>query len=142
MSDDMLSKDKPEKIEVISPEGPYGKGKTDDKVSLHKRGDIYYLSWGSYYATSPSLYGPYECQGSIIDPEKVEKRFRDNTWPHGPTQGRHGNFFEWKDQWYFTYCEMAFSGNRFFRDFWISKVEYDENGKILPITIDSNCINT
>ena len=141
MSEDMLSiAEEPKLLEVINPEGPYGKGKTDDKVSLHKREAIYYLSWGSYYATSPALYGPYECQGCIVDLEKVEKRFRENTWPNGPTQGRHGNFFEYRGQWYFTYCEMAFSGNRFFRDFWISKVEYDEAGKILPITIDSNCV--
>lgn len=38
ISADMMSIiDKPQLLEVKNPEGPYGKGKTDDKVSLHKR---------------------------------------------------------------------------------------------------------
>ena len=139
MSDDMLSvAEHPRRIEVIDPVGPYGKGSTDDKVYLHKRRGLYYLSWGSYYATSDTIAGPYTYRGCIVDPGRMEARFRESTWPHGPTQGRHGSFFEWRDQWYFAYCEMCFSGNRFFRDFWISYVEYGAGGEILPITIDSS----
>lgn len=142
MSDDMRSvAGQPQPLTVINPEGPYGKGKTDDKVSLHLYNGTYYLSWGAYYATSESLAGPYFYRGCIIDPDRMEARFRDTTWPHGPTQGRHGNFFEWKGQWYFTYCEMCFSGNRFFRDFWISPVFYRQNGEIEPIFINSRAIN-
>jgi arabinoxylan arabinofuranohydrolase len=142
LSEDMHAlADKPKKVTIINPQGPYGKGKTDDKVSLHKRKGLYYLSWGSYYAVSSTLDGPYTYRGCIVDPAKMEKRFRDNTWPHGPTQGRHGNFFEWKDQWYFTYCEMCFSGNRYFRDFWISPVNYLENGDMETIRINSKAIN-
>lgn len=142
MADDMKSiEGEPQPITVINPEGPYGKGKTDDKVSLHKYNQTYYLSWGSYYATSEDLKGPYTCRGCIVDPDRMEARFRERTWPNGPTQGRHGNFFEWKGKWYFTYCEMCFSGNRFFRDFWISPVHYRENGDIEPIYIDSDAIN-
>jgi len=100
----------------------------------------YCIAKMSDYAMSESLYGPYAYRGCVVDPDKMEKRFRENTWPHGPTQGRHGNYFEWKGQWYFTYCEMAFSGNRFFRDFWISRVEYADDGRILPIGVDSKCI--
>jgi hypothetical protein len=141
MSDDMLSiVGAPRVLEVTNPEGPYGKGKTDDKVSLHTRNGLYYLSWGSYYATSETLFGPYAYRGCVVDPDRMEARFRERTWPQGPTQGRHGNYFEWKQQWYFTYCEMAFSNNRFFRDFWISRVAYAEDGSIVPITIDSNCV--
>ena len=127
----------PERIEIRNPEGPYGKGRTDDKVFLHMKGGIYYLSWGAYYATSSTLFGPYTYRGCIVDPAHMEPRFRDVTWPHGPTQGRHGSFFVWKDQWYFAYCEMCFSGNRYFRDFWISRVYYDSDGNIPPIIIDS-----
>ena len=141
MSEDMRTVEgSPVKLEVVNPEGPYGKGKTDDKVSLHKRHNTHYLSWGSYYAVSSTLMGPYDCKGTIIDPDKMELRFKEQTWPMGPTQGRHGNYFEWRNQWYFTYCEMAFSNNRFFRDFWISKVEYANDETILPISINSNCI--
>ena len=130
----------PRRIEIIDPQGPYGKGKTDDKVFLHKRRGIYYLSWGSYYAASDRLEGPYTYRGCIVDPEKMEKRFRDFTWPHGPTQGRHGSFFEWKDRWFFAYCEMCFSRNRYYRDLWISDVSYGTNGDIEPIVIDSRAV--
>ena len=141
LADDMLSiSEAPRRVEIIDPQGPYGKGKTDDKVYLHKREGIYYLSWGSYYATSESVHGPFRYRGCIVDPEKIEERFRRSTWPHGPTQGRHGSFFEWKGRWFFAYCEMCFSGNRYYRDFWISDVEYRENGDIEPIVIDSRAV--
>jgi len=139
MSDDMLSiAEKPKPIAITDPEGPYGKGKTDDKVSLHKYNGLYYLSWGSYYATSERLEGPYQYRGCIVDPSLMEERFRVRTWPKGPTQGRHGNFFEWRGKWFFTYCEMCFSNNRFFRDFWISHVYYDDHGRIAPVVINSH----
>lgn len=131
----------PRPLSVLNPAGPYGKGKTDDKVSLHKRDGIYYLSWGAFYATADALEGPFTYRGCIIDPDRIEERFRKSTWPHGPQQGRHGNFFTWKGDWYFTYCEMCFSGNRYFRDFWISPVFYRENGEIEPIFINSQAID-
>jgi hypothetical protein len=141
LSDDMRSiKGEPRRITIQNPAGPYGEGRTDDKVFLHKRDGIYYLSWGSYYATSSNIEGPYTYKGCIIDPSLMEARFRTSTWPNGPTQGRHGSFFEWNNQWYFAYCEMCFSGNRYFRDFWISYVRYDEDGAIEPITVDSQCV--
>ena len=138
MADDMMTiTGTPRRVEIIDPEGPYGKGKTDDKVFLHKHSGRYYLSWGAYYATSDSLAGPYTYRGCFVDPSLMEARFRDTTWPNGPTQGRHGSFFVWKGQWYFTYCEMCFSGNRYYRDFWLSRVEYGDDGSIEPIVIDS-----
>ena len=138
MAGDMLSiKGPPLPLEIRDPEGPYGPGKTDDKVFLHKREGLYYLSWGSYYAVSDTVTGPYNYRGCIVDPKRMEDRFRERTWPHGPTQGRHGSFFEWNGQWFFIYCEMCFSGNRYFRDFWISYVHYRENGDIEPIRINS-----
>jgi len=142
MSDDMMSvAETPRRVTVLDPEGPYGKGKTDDKVSLHKRDGLYYLSWGSYYATSETREGPYQYRGCIVDPARMEDRFRERTWPHGPTQGRHGNFFQWRGEWFFAYCEMCFSNNRFFRDFWISPVQYEPDGTMAPIVIDSRAIN-
>lgn len=141
LSDDLLSlAETPRKIEIINPQGPYGRGKTDDKVFLHKRSGLYYLSWGAYYATSTNVDGPYRYRGCIVDPEHMEERFRSSTWPHGPTQGRHGSFFEWNGRWHFTYCEMCFSGNRYFRDFWISHLDYDADGSMLPIRINSKSI--
>jgi len=143
MSGDVLSlAEEPRKIEVVNPEGPYGKEKTDDKIFLHKQNGLYYLSWGSYYATSAVLEGPYTCRGCFVDPGKIEKRFKKTTWPHGPTQGRHGSFFEWNGQSFFAYCEMCFSGNRYHRDFWISYIHYRKNGDIEPIAINSDAVGT
>jgi hypothetical protein len=56
--------------------GPCGDGKTDDKPFMHKNGDVYYLSWGCFYATSKSVYGPFEMQGSVIDTAKIAPEFR------------------------------------------------------------------
>ena len=36
----------------------------DDKASLNKIGGTYYLSWGSFYAISDSIYGPYKFIGN------------------------------------------------------------------------------
>jgi hypothetical protein len=140
LADDMRSVvAAPQPLTLINPQGPYG-GKTDDKASVHKYNGKYYLSWGSYYATADSLHGPYTYRGCVVDPAKIDPRFAARTWPHGPTQGRHGNYFVWKNKWYFTYCEMAFSGNRYFRDFWISPVTYETDGSIRPIEIRADSI--
>ena len=58
------------------------------------------------------------------------------TWPHGFKQGRHGSFFEWHKQWYFAYCDISQTGNRYFRDTFISYVHYKDNGEIAPIRVD------
>lgn len=132
--------EEPRKIEIANPAGPYGKGKTDDKPFLHQRSDLFYLSWGSFYATSRNVYGPYEYRGCIIDPQRMESSFREKTWPHGPQQGRHGSFFDWKGQSFFIYCDMSFSGNRYFRGSWISYVHYREDGSIAPIEVTADAV--
>lgn len=138
IADDMSGlAETPRKVEINDPEGPYGKGKTDDKPFLHKRGDLFYLSWGCFYATSPNLYGPYNYKGCLVDENRMERSFKAKTWPHGPQQGRHGSFFDWKGQSYFMYCDMSFSGNRYYRGSWISYIHYREDGSIAPIEITS-----
>lgn len=58
------------------------------------------------------------------------------TWPHGPLQGRHGSFFTWHNQWYYAYCDMSQTGNRRFRDTFISYIHYRSDGTIAPIRVD------
>lgn len=123
----------PRKVTIHNPEGPYGKGKTDDKPYLHKRNGIYYLSWGCFYGMSNSVYGPYECRGSIIHEDNVAPELRYKG--HSITYDRHGSFFEWHDQWYFICNEMGITQNEFFRDSSISYVSYRSNGEITPILI-------
>lgn len=55
--------------------------KTDDKSTLFKRNGWYYLVYGSKYAMSQNLYGPYIFKGAFLE-------------------GGHTSFFEWKNQLY------------------------------------------
>ncbi|MDQ8179197.1 family 43 glycosylhydrolase [Pelagicoccus sp. SDUM812005] len=141
VADDMSGlAETPRKIEIRDPAGPYGSGKTDDKPFLHQRGDTFYLSWGCFYAVSKYLYGPYQYKGCLVDESNMAPSFRERTWPHGPQQGRHGSFCDWKGQSYFMYCDMSFSGNRYYRGSWISYVHYRANGEIAPIEISADAV--
>ena len=134
MNDDMISlAEKPRPLQIGQKEGPYGKDKTDDKPSLHKRNGIYYLSWSSFYATSKSVYGPYVCKGSVIAPERVAPEFRNQKLFHD----RHGNFFTWHNQWYYIFNDKSQPGrHEHFRDACLAYVHYLDNGEIAPIRID------
>jgi hypothetical protein len=83
-----------------------------------------------------TLYGPYECKGSIIEAESFAKGYDSPTWPTGFKQGRHGSFFEWHDQSYFVYCDISQTGNRYFRDSFISYIHYKSNGEIATVRVD------
>lgn len=140
---DMISlAEKPRKIIINNPRGPYNQdGKnlekpTDDKPFVHKYKGKYYLSWGCFYAMSDNLYGPYDYKDSVIKQESFAKGYDAPTWPNGFLQGRHGSFFEWNNQWYYTYCDISQTGNRYFRDTFISYVHYKENGEMAMIRVD------
>jgi hypothetical protein len=137
LNQDMVSlAEQPRKVIINHPSGPYGKGTTDDKPFLHKYRDTYYLSWGAFYAMADHVYGPYHYAGTVMVPESFTPGYIEPTWPHGPLQGRHGSFFEWNNQWYFAYCDMSQTGNRYFRDSFISYVHYRDNGEIVPVRVD------
>ena len=107
LNDDMISVQPPQHLSVKNAMGPYGPGKADDKPFLHKRGDIYYLSWGCFYGVSDDVYGPYEYQGSFISPDLIEPSFRYGNASQVPwyTQGdyadRHGSFLNFHGQSYY-----------------------------------------
>ena len=115
--------------------GPYGRGKTDDKPSLHKRNGLYYLSWSSFYAVSTNVYGPYGYRGSVIDAAHVSPKFRrDRIELH---YDRHGNFFQFNGQWYYIANDYSQPGRtRYFRDAVMGYVHYRDNGDIAPVRID------
>ena len=143
LNDDMISlAETPKKIIINNPRGPYnrdGKNKdmpTDDKPFVHKYNGKYYLSWGCFYAISDNLYGPYDYIDTIIKESSFAKGYDAPTWPNGYLQGRHGSFFEWHNQWYFVYCDISQTGNRYFRDAFISYVHYKENGEMDVIRVD------
>ena len=87
----------PQKVQVLNPTGPYG-AKTDDKPFMHKANGLYYLSWGCFYGTGASPYGPFQYVGSAIDTAFLAPDFRMNQTT-GPWYGwedyadRHGSFF-------------------------------------------------
>lgn len=143
LNEDMISlAEKPRKLEIKNPHGPYnqdGKNKekpTDDKPFVHTYNGKYYLSWGCFYAMSDNLYGPYNYTGTIMNASSFAEGYAEPTWPNGFLQGRHGSFFEWNNQWYFTYCDISQTGNRYFRDTFISYIHYKENGEMATIRVD------
>jgi arabinoxylan arabinofuranohydrolase len=143
LNDDMISlAEAPKKVIVNNPRGPYnrdGKNKdmpTDDKPFVHKYNGIYYLSWGCFYAMSGNLYGPYDYVDTIIKEDSFDEGYDSPTWPNGFLQGRHGSFFEWHNQSYFVYCDISQTGNRYFRDSFISYVHYKDSGEMATIRVD------
>lgn len=140
LNDDMISlAETPRRVKLDREFGPYGEGKTDDKPSLHKRNGIYYLSWSSFYAMSTNLYGPYTYKGSVIDVEKVETAFQIDKAARGYDlwHDRHGNFFTWHNQWYYTSNDKSQPGRgEFYRDSIMAYVHYKDNGEMAPVRID------
>ncbi|MFS4482723.1 family 43 glycosylhydrolase [Hyunsoonleella sp. 2307UL5-6] len=143
LNDDMISlAEAPQKIEINNPRGPYNphgtntKMATDDKPFVHKYNGKYYLSWGCFYAMSDNLYGPYDYKDTVIKEESFAEGYDAPTWPNGVLQGRHGSFFEWHNQHYYIYCDISQTGNRYFRDSFISYVHYKDNGEIATIRVD------
>ena len=136
LNPDMVSlAEAPRKIMINNPEGPYGKGKTDDKPYLHKHNGIYYLSWGCYYGMSQSVYGPYDCRGSLILPENIAPAMRE-TGEIKLDHDRHGSFFSWRGQWYFICNDMSRGRSGWFRDSVLCCVHYQPSGEIKPLQLD------
>ncbi|GAL89793.1 family 43 glycosylhydrolase [Jejuia pallidilutea] len=143
LNDDMISlAEIPKKITINNPRGPYNpdgsnkKMPTDDKPFIHKYNGKYYLSWGCFYAMSNNLYGPYNYVDTVIKESSFAKGYDSPTWPNGFLQGRHGSFFEWHNQWYYVYCDISQTGNRYFRDAFLSYVHYKANGEMATIRVD------
>ncbi|AJR04533.1 family 43 glycosylhydrolase [Siansivirga zeaxanthinifaciens] len=143
LNEDMISlAESPKKIIINNPRGPYNpdgsntKMPTDDKPFMHKYNGKYYLSWGSFYAMADNVYGPYDYKDTVIKEASFAKGFDAPTWPNGFLQGRHGSFFEWHNQWYYIYCDISQTGNRYFRDSFISYVHYKDNGEMATIRVD------
>ena len=143
LNDDMISlAEKPRKIQINNPRGPYNTDgnndemPTDDKPFVHQYKGKYYLSWGCFYAMSDNLYGPYDYVDTIMKESSFADGYEAPTWPNGFLQGRHGSFFEWHKQWYFAYCDISQTGNRWFRDTFISYVHYKDNGEMATIRVD------
>ena len=150
LGEDMISlAETPRPLMLDQRHGPYGAGRTDDKPSLHCHGGRYYLSWSSFYAISDAVYGPYRFMGTVLEqsslapefstvpdsmvPPDWDQSFAKNNFRHD----RHGNFFTFHGQTYFTSNDKSLPGrNEFFRDSVICYAHYRDDGRILPVRID------
>ena len=108
LGDDMVSlADKPEPIEVMNPDG--STRYTDDKPSVFKRENRYYLVWGAHYAMSDQLRGPYEYKGAFY-------------------AGGHGSVFNWKGHWYVVHEHHDIS--MFYRGIMLKPLYFQGDGTV------------
>eukprot|EP00912_Choanoflagellata_sp_UC4_P001005 UC4_evm3s619 len=76
---------------------------TNDKPTLHKHNGTYYLSAGSFYATSNNPTGPYLFKGSSSQ--------RIGYHDYGDTTQGHGRYFDWRGQSFHVWCEFFSQNN-------------------------------
>lgn len=107
LEEDMIHLAEPlRKIEYIGNTCP------EDKPSIHKYGDRYYLTHASFVAVSDRVYGPYQHIGSSgcsID---------------------HGSYFTFHNQTYFA-CGGMDNPNRYLRSSYLTPCHYRANGEIV-----------
>jgi arabinoxylan arabinofuranohydrolase len=122
LNEDMISiKTKPQKV-VFTGNNTFLSG--NDKPNLHKRNGIYYLSAGSHYAMSKNIYGPYEKIGNTGNNK------------YGLTPQAHGNFFEWNNQWFHTWCKFHLTKEvARYRESYITYLHYKKNGEMVSDTV-------
>ena len=109
LSEDMLSiVDKPQMIMVTDEND--NQIRCSDKCTFFKHNGIYYLAYGTQYAMSDKLKGPYKFAG----------RF---------SGGGHNDVFEFKGKMYV--CNEFHDTNIFFRGIRVMELNFDANGKVV-----------
>ncbi|WP_010134936.1 family 43 glycosylhydrolase [Ochrovirga pacifica] len=83
---------------------------SEDKPTLFKRNDWYYLVFGSRYAMAKNLYGPYEFKGAFLS-------------------GGHTSFFDWHGQKYVLQENHDISA--FYRGASLKPVYFNDDASIL-----------
>ena len=150
LGDDMMSlAEHPRKVNVINAIGNYGPGKLDDKPFIHKYNGNFYLSWGCFYGTSSSVYGPYTFNGVVIKTSSLTPSFRQEPnnynksewWTNKDLTFRHGSFLSLHNQWYYFTNDITHStdllNKGYYRDVVAGYVHYYKNGSIAPVKIDT-----
>jgi len=120
INEDMISLTESTKPIIINGKQWEDSPKWQDKNYLFKYNDTYYLSWGSDYATSKNVYGPYDCVGA------VGTGFNLNAFAHG-------SFFWWKGQFYHIWTYYINAGFKY-RECIISYCHFKDNGEIVTDT--------
>jgi len=121
LNDDCISlKEKPKPI-IIKDKNDK-KVYTADKPTMFKRKEWYYLVWGSKYAMSKKLNGPYLFKGKFV-------------------QGAHNTVFKWKDNQWYTIQERGDIG-MFYRAVKLNPVYFNNDESVNPKhTADTKRIN-
>lgn len=120
LNDDMVSVAETPKPITIKGEAWEKAPEWMDKNYLFKYKEFYYLSWGSQYAISENIYGPYMCLDTVGSGYKLG-------------EFSHGSFFWWKGQFYHIWCYYVRDGYKF-RESIISYCHIDDNGSIVTDT--------
>lgn len=95
----------------------------NDKPTLHKKNGLYYLSAGSHYAISKTIYGPYVKTGN------------SGNDTYGLNSRAHGNYFDWNGQSFHTWCHFHLGKDvARYRESYISYLHYKDNGEMVTDT--------
>ena len=137
----------PRHLTVRNATSQNGVGVLDDKPYLHAHNGTYYLSYGAFYATSTSPYGPFDYRGTFIDPAAIAPDFLVGNLTSEPWykreiyKDRHGAFFQRRHQWYFSTNDVSHSkdvhNGNYYRDSVISYVHFCADGTIAPLVINA-----
>ena len=92
----------------------------DDKSTLHKFNGTYYLTSGSYVSTAASVYGPWTYRGSSSSDGR-----------YGLTAQAHGNFFEWRGQWFHAWCYFVTPLPTKWRQSSLTYAHYTDDGRLV-----------
>lgn len=113
---------KPNMIELDGPIKQIGLPWFTEAPWLHKRGDLYYLSYAAWfpekiaYATAPSIHGPWTYRGLLAEGA-------------GNSNTIHQAIIEFKGQWYFVYHNGSLpGGGSFTRSVCVDYLYYNPNG--------------
>ena len=108
LAEDMMSlESEPKKVVIKYKDGkPF---RSEDKATLFERNGIYYLVFGSRYAMSDNLYGPYTFEGAFLN-------------------GGHTSFFDWHGQKYVLQENHDICA--FYRGASLKPVFFNEDGTI------------
>lgn len=130
-----------------APCGQNGVNITDDKPFLFVRRNLYYLSWGAWYGTSTSPYGPYDFRGTFVSRDTLAPDFRmpekvgAQWYQQLDFKDRHGGFMTLHGQHYYSMNDLSHSTDEGhpnnYRDSVISYVHFYANGSIAPLVVDA-----
>ncbi|WP_066630704.1 family 43 glycosylhydrolase [Labilibacter marinus] len=118
LNDDMVSLAEEPKEIIL--ENVLDHMQANDKPNLHKHNGYYYLSAGSHYAISKSIYGPYSVKGNSGNGE------------YGLSSRAHGNYFTWNNQWFHTWCHFHLGKEvARYRESYMTYLHYTNDGKMV-----------